>query len=162
MAKLVNLSGKWAAPIGRLFIAFGGIEKILLDCLLFFPRDPIYRHAARQSLRSKIDLLTEILEPRTKSSDEIKKLVELLNQTKLLSEKRNLIAHNPLMLQVAEDPNDSAPLHECIISARKGGKVISFEELEKIVDEAESIESMLHKFILNLRTRTNHITAATR
>lgn len=66
----------------------------------------------------------------------------MLSRAKELSEFRNFIAHNPLVLQIIED-QDGSIFHQEVISNIHKGKVISFEELKNFSDESKLLASEL-------------------
>lgn len=138
MTKIVDLDHKWALMIGRVFIAFGAIEKLTHDCLIEWLQDPIYMHLKNQQLSKRIDLVIELVRSKGFKSDNTEKFVILLNAAKRLAEKRNLLAHNPLLLDLF-----SGEFQEIIQSNLKDHVFIKFEELVKIVDESEALESQL-------------------
>jgi hypothetical protein len=141
MAKIVDF-GKWAAPIGRVFVAFGSIELVTLECLRNIPCDRIQRSTRGFRLSQKIDLIVELLE--TKSDTPFSNLSALLLSAKELAKTRNLIAHNPLVLDVYEDTDGGFMFKETIVSLLKKSQRISFSELETFANESERLASALY------------------
>lgn len=140
MAKIVDLDHKWALLIGRVFIAFGAIEKLTLDCLAEWLQDPIYDHLKNSRLSTRIDLVIELARAQNFNITNIENFIELLKKAKKLAEKRNLIAHNPLLLKIfSVEPY----VQEIIQSNIKNEVYITFEELETITTECEELENLL-------------------
>lgn len=140
MEKIVDLDHKWALMIGRVFIAFGAIEKLTHDCLVEWLKDPIYEHLKNCRLGTRIDLVIELVKAKDFKSDNIENFISLLNKTKKLAEKRNLLAHNPLLLDLF-----AGEFQEIIQSNVKSDVYITFDELERIMEESEAMESLLIK-----------------
>lgn len=147
MAKLVDLSGKWAAAIGRAFVAFGSIEHTTVVCLEQLPRDKTPRFTASLRLGQRIDLLVEILESRDGS--EFSALSMLLSKAKELAKTRNLIAHNPLVLEFFEDDNGDYHFKEHIAAIHKIGHKISLSEVEEFAVRSEDLASNLISSSIN-------------
>src|SRR5690606_30746822 len=101
VASIVDPKGEWAAAIGAAFVAFGSIEHTTIVCLREIPRDSIWRSSKSLKLVPRVDLLLELLEPY--QHQECLTLADKLRQVKELARTRNLIAHNPLVLQIHED-----------------------------------------------------------
>ena len=137
MSKLVDLSHKWAVEIGRIFIAFGSIESATHECLRRIPRDPIYSIAKRLTFAQRIDLLEVILNSMEESK--AVRLSVLLKQASRLAEQRNLIAHNPLSLDIYTSDVGEHSIRESIRSLRNSEKGISFEQLVEIRYQTEAL-----------------------
>ena len=138
MAKIVDLDHKWALMIGRVFIAFGAIEKLTHDCLIEWLKDPIYEHLKSSRLSTRIDLVIELVKAKDFKSDNVENFITLLNRAKKLAEKRNLLAHNPLLLDLF-----AGEFQEIIQSNLKDDVYMTFEELVRIVEESEAMEGLL-------------------
>lgn len=81
-----------------------------------------------------IDLLQELQFVEQNKVD----LTVGLNKARKLAEKRNIVAHNPLMLDLFD-----GEFKEVIISNTKVGVTITFEELEQLTKDAESLSTKL-------------------
>lgn len=145
MVKLVDPT-RWAPLIGRLFIAFGGIERTTHECIREWAGERIHKHFARAPLSSRIDLVCDLTEEQ-EASEAIKSVfVNSLLSAKKLAPNRNLVAHNPLCLVLLQDSPDD-PLLEAIAHSTEE-KYLSFDELAKIVEEAEHCSDELsHNFV---------------
>ena len=141
MAKLVDLAGEWSAAIGKAFIAFGGIEHVTVACLRQLPRDRLQKSTRSYRLGQRIDLLLEILEAY--EAPPYKQLSASLGRAKELAETRNLIAHNPLVLEFYERP-DGSYYHQQVIAAMHRDKKITLEQLQAFAEESEALTAALY------------------
>lgn len=142
MSKIVDLEGKWAAEIGKAFVAFGSIESITIDCIRKLPRDPIATATRSLSFSQRIELLVEILESREEAV--MHELASLLKRAKELAKMRNLIAHNPLFLEFYTNDLGDFLFEERIVSTKNERHKISFEELASFASESEALASSIH------------------
>lgn len=140
MSEHVDKNGEWAALIGRLFIAFGVIEKVTHECMRLWLKDPIYTNLKSTPLSKRIDLVSRLVPEQGFKQDLVAEFEQALKQSKDLAEYRNLVAHNPLMLVLFEDCGD---FREAITHVHKEEKYIELDELQLIVKQAENIENKL-------------------
>lgn len=140
MAKITDLKGEWAVAVGRAMIAFGSIEHVTVVCLRNIPRDPLHKSTAALSLVPRVELLLEILAARP--GKVFSELANGLSRIKPLAKIRNLIAHNPLVLQVFEAENGDYGFKELIVALHKE-QSISLPQLQKFADEAEQLAAEL-------------------
>lgn len=141
MVKIVDLKGEWAVAIGRAFVAFGSIEHVTVACLREIPRDRIQRSAKSLRLAARIDLIVELLEAHSGEHFDI--LAEKLKSAKTLALTRNLIAHNPLVLDIYEQTDGSYLYRERITSLQKE-QSITLVELQGFSFKAEALASELY------------------
>lgn len=139
---LVDANEKWAAAIGRAFVAFGGIEHVSVLCLHGIPRDRIQRSTRGFKLTQRIDLILELVEGRSEAP--FWKLSELLLKAKDLARTRNLIAHNPLVLDIYEHPDGDIQIKQNIVSLHKEDHSISLPELEDFAAESQRLATALY------------------
>ena len=126
---------EWAIALGRVMISFGSIEHITLVCLREIPRDEIIKSTASLKFGQRISLLTEILSAH--NDVESAKLAELLGRAARISVKRNLIAHNPLVLEVYE--TEQGYSFKTVIAHVHKDTVITLPELKALEDEAQKL-----------------------
>lgn len=138
MAKIVDLDDKWAIHIGRLFIAFGAIERTTHNCLIDWLKDPTYTHISKMRFSQRVDVIIDLLQELQFVEQNKVDLTVGLNKARKLAEKRNIVAHNPLMLDLFD-----GEFKEVIISNTKVGVTITFEELEQLTKDAESLSTKL-------------------
>ena len=87
-------------------------------------------------------MLLELLEPHVQP--ECLDLAEKLRLAKTLSETRNLIAHNPLVLEIYEDGKGGYAFGESISAIHRVGYKITLAETQ---DFAEKSEQLAREFI---------------
>ncbi len=138
MVKIVDLNDKWAVLIGRLFIAFGSIERTTHNCLIDWLKDPTYAHISKMRFSQRVDVIIDLLGTLEFVEQNKADLIQGLKKAKKLAEKRNIVAHNPLMLDLFD-----GDFKEIIISNTKDGVTITFEELQQITQSAESLSTEL-------------------
>ena len=135
---------EWEAHVGRVIVRFGEIEYITVKCLEVLPRDRIAASTARMPFAQRASLLLEILEGRGTSSEHIEGLQRALTQARQLAEKRNLIAHNPVMLEIYTNEDETqARTQFAIASARGGGKAITLDELKELSAEIDDLAACM-------------------
>jgi hypothetical protein len=146
MVSLVNPE-PWAPLIGRLFIAFGGIERTSHECIREWAGETIHKHVARSRLSTRLALAADLAESRDASNSMKQEFKAALSQARDLAKHRNLVAHNPLCLVLLQDGIDAAFL-EAIASKIDEDKHMSFGELEKVVIAAERCsDDLLQSFV---------------
>ena len=137
MASIVDPKSEWAAAIGKAFVAFGSIEHITVVCLREIPKDSIQRFSKALRLTQRIDLLLELLEPY--QQPECLALADKLREAKVLARTRNLIAHNPLVLQMHDDGKGNQIFGSAITAIHKEGHIISLPEAEEFAAVSEKL-----------------------
>jgi hypothetical protein len=137
VANIVDPEGEWAAAIGAIFVAFGSIEHTTVVCLREIPTDSIWRFSKSLKLVPRVDLLLELLEPYR--HQECLTLADKLGQVKELARTRNLIAHNPLVLQIHEDGQGNRIFGSAITAIHKEGHLISLPEAQRFAATCEGL-----------------------
>jgi len=134
----------WVTLIGRFMVAFGDIENITLLALERISSESLMRTARSLQLTKRIELLSEILGSKESISDEARaNFIKSLAGAKKLSEMRNIIAHNPLLLTVHLDsPGELIAGHE-IVSARNEDSRITAKRMQELVEQAEKTRTHL-------------------
>lgn len=146
MVSLVD-SARWAPLIGRMFIAFGSIERTTHQCIHDWAGKTIHKHFARAPLSSRIDLARDLARSQDAKKATQEAFVLSLLTAKKLAESRNLVAHNPLCLVVFQDTIDN-PLLEAIAHHTDDSKILSYEALAEIVVRTElCAEELIQNFV---------------
>lgn len=141
-ASLAQEDEKWQAAVGKAIIRFGDIELISFKCLAHIPQDKIADSAASLDFSRRADLLIELLEARSSLSAPLKGLLEGFKLAKSLSKIRNLIAHNPVMLDIfVKLGTDDVLTERTIRSARSRTQTLNFEQLTEFADTVENLSS---------------------
>lgn len=146
MVSLVD-SARWAPIIGRMFIAFGSIERTTHECIRDWAGEIIHKHFANAPLSARIDLARDLAEAQSATDATQKAFVRSLLSAKKLAQNRNLVAHNPLCLVFLQDSLDRSFL-EAVAHHTKEQKILSYEALVEIVDRTERCaEELVHNFV---------------
>ncbi len=148
MEKLTDPNNEWAVAVGRSILAFGNIEHVTVACLRNIPRDKIQRSTERLTFAPRTELLIEILEGH--SEEEFSKLSQGLKRAKELAQTRNLIAHNPLVLEVFENDSGDFQFNSVIVAMHKEGVTISLVELLAFTEQVELLATELFKSSLSV------------
>ena len=130
---------KWAQLIGQILISFGDIEMITYRCLKTFPSENILPSVINMKLGQRIDLISNVLKSKFGEND-INKIISLLGRVKGLSKQRNLIAHNPMSLDIYENEQGKiSGLKEVIRSEKDESKYVHYSDLIKTSTELSEI-----------------------
>ncbi|TAJ16272.1 MAG: hypothetical protein EPO47_07700 [Rugosibacter sp.] len=135
---------EWQALVGKAILRFGDIELISLLCLAHIPTDKIAESAARLEFSRRADILIEILEGRPALTEPMAALLAGFKRAKVLARTRNLIAHNPVMLDIYVSPHtEDIYTEHTIASARSSGQTLTIEQLREFAAEVEDLSSSL-------------------
>jgi len=151
MVKLTNLDGKWSEPIGRLMISFAHIEREIVDGLITVAKDPITNHTSKLGFKQRLDLLLDLLNSHSKDNKVIEDLITDLKKIEEISKIRNMVAHNPLVLEVSQ-AQDEPPIKEYIGHILKNHKRVTFEQLMSAVIQLEELENKVLQGLLSIKT----------
>jgi Resolvase, N terminal domain len=130
--------------VGRALLSFGDIEAFTLRCLVCIPSDKVANTSSNLSFARRVGLLVEIIEGRCVAPGPAAELASKLKATKTLSEVRNVIAHNPLQLEVCARSAGDATAERNLISAKPQGKLIDLASLKEYVAKVEDAVSELY------------------
>lgn len=138
---------EFAPLIGKTIIAFANIEYFTYVALEELPNDLIFKTACKMELCQRLDLLIEIVKGR-KVSEEATIFVISLNRCKKLAEKRNLIAHNPLIIETIGNK-----LTPRIKHSLNKNKTITLEELRSLCEEVNILGGQLYDQFFSMFNR---------
>ena len=130
----------WTIAVGQGLIAFGQIEYATHIALKSFCREPIFDSLTTLNLEKKLEIIDSLLGQY--EQDEIKSLRILFKQVKALATTRNLIAHNPLVLDIYESPDGDYKLDSRIRSLRNE-KHYTLQEIQEFAKKAEDLGTQL-------------------
>lgn len=142
--------GKWASEVGRFVMAFGSIEGITYAALRHLLADALAQSLidANLSLSPRLDVLIAITKDR--HGPEWVTFASVLGKIKVLSKKRNLIAHNGVGLDVFVDASGEYHFEESISNAKKRRPIqkvdldrLAFADLASHREEAEALNNQL-------------------
>ncbi|MGF6091089.1 hypothetical protein [Pseudomonas sp. 18173] len=146
MVSLVD-SARWAPIIGRLFIAFGSIERTTHECIRDWAGEIIHKHFANAPLSARIDFARDLAKAQDATYATQEAFVQSLLSAKKLAQNRNLVAHNPLCLVFFQDSLDR-PFLEAVAHHTNDQKILSYEALVEIVERSERCaEELIHNFV---------------
>lgn len=136
---------EWRQLVGTAILSFGDIEFITLKCLAHLPSDKIFKSMSGLPFSCRVDLIIEILQSRSSLPRHAEVLINKLQRAKALSEYRNVIAHNPLLLDVyLIKANDDLRFEHAISSARSREKTIDLASLKELSAEIEDLAAELY------------------
>lgn len=146
MIELVD-SSRWEPLIGKLFIAFGGIERTTHECIREWAGEKIHKHFVRASLSARIELAIDLTESQEAKESTKEAFRKSLQQAKDLTKHRNLVAHNPLCLVLLQDKLDT-PFLEAISHNIDDNKFLSYGDLSFIVKKSGKVaEELLNNYV---------------
>lgn len=129
---------EFAPLIGKTIIGFANIEYFTYTALEILPNESIFKTACNLELCQRLDLLIEIVKGR-KPSEKATTFITSLTRCRKLAEKRNIIAHNPLIIETLG--NTLTPrIKHCL----KRNKSITLEELRLLCEEVNSLGGQLY------------------
>ena len=140
----------WQVLVGKAILFFGEIELISVKCLSHIPVDSLGRTAVRLEFGRRVELLLEILESRENPSVALRGLIEGFKSAKELAKIRNLIAHNPVMLDLyLNETMDDHYVERSIRSVRGGAEPFRLEDLKQFASDVEQLASALWGHYMN-------------
>ena len=134
-----------SSPNGRFILAFGDIENATYSFLQHVPVDTLRETTSTLPLAKRIDLIFELLSGNKTHTQERKEhFSKLLRHAKSLSEKRNVLAHDPHCMEAYHHPKHGHPGSRMVIGSMRTKKKVSLERLRKQVRESESLAKLLY------------------
>jgi hypothetical protein len=133
---------EWRRLVGTVLLSFGEIELLTMKCLAHLPSDKIADTASRLPFGTRTDLLVEIIEDRYGASGGAPEFVKALKAAKKFAEVRNVLAHNPLQLDIYVNKSPDAVLTELTIT--RSGKSIDLAAMKEHAASAENLVSELY------------------
>lgn len=144
-------SAEWEELIGKSFRQFAEIEYISVKCLSLIPTDKISDAASRLTFGQRASILIEILEARENRDQHTESLLDGFKRAKALSKKRNLIAHNPMVMNIYLDEDKIAHKVEHKIARTRGKeRSIDLAELRRFAAEVEKVSAVLWRSYIEL------------
>jgi len=139
---------EWEQLIGKAILSFAEIELITYHFLKHIPQDDIFQAVSRLSFGHRVDLILRILNGRNGLPDVGEKFKENLQKARKLTEVRNLIAHNPTMLDVYEHRESGAIGVERTIRAVRNQQ--RFLDLAGLKEYAAEVEDLVGDLWMNI------------
>lgn len=149
---------KWERLVGKAILKFGDIELISIKCLSIIPSDRLDKSTAGLEFGRRASLIVEILEGRDDLCEHQITICVGMKKAKVLAKTRNLIAHNPVMLDlfVNEDETEAVAQHS-IKSVRSEQQTLDLEGLEEFAAEVEMLSAKLWLAFLNIAKTSDHL-----
>lgn len=126
---------------------FGLIEFATLHAAEILPHETILQSATKLQFKSRTELLIEILNGRRKKGEAVTRLIRLLKQAINLAETRNIIAHNPLLIEVSYDKgtcNQTPKICKYLNREKKVTKQELIDFCSRAESLAEELEDAIH------------------
>lgn len=140
MSRLDSDIEQWRTAIGKAITCFGEIELVTYKCLAHIPRDQITETASRLRFGQRVKLIIEILEGRNPITNHVRLFVGMLRRAEQLASIRNVIAHNPVMLNMFVDKvSGDVALQHCISVAQRKERTIDLAAAEEYAAEVENL-----------------------
>lgn len=145
LAAAEHENAEWHTLAGKAILFFGEIELISIRCLAHLPADRLAVTAARLEFGRRVDLLLEILSGMAASAEPvISKLIESFRTAKRLADTRNLIAHDPVMLDLyVNEAKDDHYVERTIRSVRGNKSPMRLAVLKEFASEVEHLAAEL-------------------
>lgn len=124
----------WCLAIGKFMLWFASIEESTFVLLKELPTENIFEATISLQFGQRVDLLLAVASDSNKVMPSTKNaLIEKLKLAKNISEKRNLVAHNPLSVDIYKHKSEEEyKIVERIRSLKNQKKVIEIEELREL------------------------------
>jgi hypothetical protein len=94
---------EFAPLVGKAILNFGLIEFSTLEVAELLLNETTVRKAEKLMFKARIALLIEMLIRRHEKGEAVIRLIRLLNEAIALADTRNMIAHNPLLIDISWD-----------------------------------------------------------
>lgn len=140
----------WESLVGKAILRFGDIELVSIKCLEVIPSDEIGESTARLGFAQRAELLIEILEARANRTPDLNQLLECFKRAKPLAKKRNLIAHNPVMLDIFVNEDETKMLAEHSITHARSGETMDLDDLKEFAAAVEDLSAELWQTFLRV------------
>jgi hypothetical protein len=94
---------QWRTAIGRFILSFGSIEWFTYHMLSELPTERIFESVMFLGFKQRLNLVIQLVQEKNLDDEITSRVIDLLNEAKELADTRNLIAHNPLLLNLFDD-----------------------------------------------------------
>lgn len=137
----------WQMTIGRLIFAFGFIERYLNQLLAFWLAEEVYPHVESEPLSKRLRLAKCLVSSHSSDGVFIADLLALLQTIQELSEQRNMVAHNPVVLDANQLESGKWDMKQVIRHRKSRAKFLTLSELEKVALRAEEASQNLMRLM---------------
>ncbi|MES9831141.1 MAG: hypothetical protein ABW139_02770 [Candidatus Thiodiazotropha sp. DIVDIV] len=141
----------WEPLVGSLVLTCGDVELALLQIYWNLSLHGQYEEKIRfLGLGEKAKFIREMIPELTLEKDLIRRVDHTLSESIQLAHQRNLVAHNPLYLDVYSDEKGNFTLVPTIRSLRDDEKHISLEGLINLNAKASKLSSELQNMVIEV------------
>ncbi|MCG8093084.1 MAG: hypothetical protein JAZ17_05550 [Candidatus Thiodiazotropha endolucinida] len=141
----------WEPLVGRFVLTCGDVELALLQVYWNLSLHGQYEEKIKLlGLGKKAKFIRERIPEFKLNKDLIKRVDNALSESIQLAHQRNLVAHNPLYLDVYSDEKGNFTLVPTIRSLRDDEKHISLEDLINLNTKASKLSSELQKMVIEV------------
>jgi hypothetical protein len=141
--EFADLEKKFAPIIGQAILSFGNIEYFTFQALEYLPNDNIFNSAAVLSFTQRVDLIIEILKGRKSTAKINHRLITLLEKAKELAKTRNIIAHNPLLIDIYTSKKGEVSSPQ-ICSYLNKKRMVTYQTLVDFIKKVEAVAEELN------------------
>lgn len=141
---------QWRVAVGRFLLEFAEIEWFTYHIISELPTEKIFDATKDLPFHRRAVLAEQLLESKGLDQFVTQRAVGLLRRARKLSKTRNILAHNPLLLDLFSD----AIGQDLSFNIHRYGDIepaLSLEQLEIRTDEVENINKELHEVIDRVR-----------
>lgn len=133
----------WRVAVGRFILGFGEIEWFTFHMLSELPSERVLESTMSLPFAKRVDIVIEIAKRRDLDPGLRMRLISVLEKAKKLAATRNLVAHNPLFLNLFDD-RVGADLQFQLSRYGEQQAKLTFEELETRCSEVERLAEELY------------------
>lgn len=134
---------EWRVAIGRFILGFGEIEWFTFHMLSELPTERILESTMKLRFGQRLDLVIQLLRQKNLDANLTERTISLLEQARELAETRNLIAHNPLFLNLLDD-RVGVDLQYQISKYGEAEARITIDDLQTRCKEIETVIEQLY------------------
>ena len=137
---------KWGRLVGRFILAFGDIESITYLCIAKISSERKFKSASKQFFGKRVDFILELLQSEKEVTGRTREFLSTaLKKSVELSKKRNILAHSPIHMRIYEQEHTGdLDFQEVIMSLRNQEESITYQGLEKLVEQAEALSMQVN------------------
>jgi hypothetical protein len=128
----------FAPLIGQAIINFGKIEVSTLEVADKVLRETTVEEMAKSRLSSRVKALQKMLAGRNPKGEATARLISLLERCKILADRRNMIAHNPVAFDISY-LNGKFQYTPAICNYVNSQKKMTYQELFEFCKETEAL-----------------------
>jgi hypothetical protein len=133
----------WRVAVGRFILGFGEIEWFTFHMLSELPNQSMLESSRSKRFAERLRILTKVAREVDLESGLRERLISALRRAGHLADTRNLVAHNPLFLDLFDD-RVGADLQYELSKYGEWQARLTFNELEARCKEVETLVEELY------------------